>query len=47
MNEDNLLIEHSVLVKRKVKAVKNEKGEIQPVRYFLPDTEGRDIIKDY
>ena len=38
--EDGLLIEHSVLVKRKVKAVKNEKGEIQPVRYFIPKTEG-------
>ena len=38
--EDGLLIEHSVLVKRKVKAVKNERGEIQPVRYYIPKTEG-------
>jgi len=42
--EDNLFIEQSVLVKRKVKAVKNERGEIQPVRYFLPKTEGQDSI---
>jgi len=42
--EDGLLIEHSVLVKRKVKAVKNDKGEIQPVRYFVPESEGENLI---
>ncbi len=43
--EEGLLIEHSVLVKRKVKAVKNEKGGIQPVRYFVPRTEGEYSIE--
>jgi bifunctional UDP-N-acetylglucosamine pyrophosphorylase/glucosamine-1-phosphate N-acetyltransferase len=42
--EDNLYIEHSVIVKKKVKAVKNNKGEIQPVRYFIPNAEGYDSI---
>ena len=42
--EDNLFIEHSVLVKRRVKAVKNKKGEVQPVRYFLPESEGEETI---
>jgi bifunctional UDP-N-acetylglucosamine pyrophosphorylase/glucosamine-1-phosphate N-acetyltransferase len=43
--EDSLFIEHSVLVKRKVKSVKNEKGEIQPVRYFVPESEGENSIE--
>jgi len=43
--EDNLFIEHSVLVKRKVKAIKNDKGEIQPVRYFVPESEGESSIE--
>jgi bifunctional UDP-N-acetylglucosamine pyrophosphorylase/glucosamine-1-phosphate N-acetyltransferase len=37
---DNLFIEHSILVKKKVRAVKDKKGEIQPVRYFVPESEG-------
>ena len=43
--EDNLFIEHSVLVKRKVKAIKNDEGEIQPVRYFVPESEGENSIE--
>ena len=37
---DNLFIEHSILVKKKVRAVKDKKGKIQPVRYFVPESEG-------
>jgi bifunctional UDP-N-acetylglucosamine pyrophosphorylase/glucosamine-1-phosphate N-acetyltransferase len=43
---DNLFIEHSILVKKKVRAVKNKKGEIQSVRYFVPDSEGEKSIKN-
>ena len=37
---DNLFIEHSIIVKKKVRAVKDKKGKIQPVRYFIPESEG-------
>ena len=43
---DNLFIEHSILVKKKVRAVKNKKGEIQPVRYFVPESEGEKALND-
>jgi bifunctional UDP-N-acetylglucosamine pyrophosphorylase / glucosamine-1-phosphate N-acetyltransferase len=41
---DNLFIEHSILVKKKVRAVKDKKGKIQPVRYFVPESEGEKSI---
>jgi len=41
---DSLFIEHSILVKKKVRAVKNKKGEIQPIRYFVPKDEGDELI---
>jgi bifunctional UDP-N-acetylglucosamine pyrophosphorylase/glucosamine-1-phosphate N-acetyltransferase len=43
---DNLFIEHSILVKKKVRAVKDKKGKIQPVRYFVPESEGEKAIYD-
>jgi bifunctional UDP-N-acetylglucosamine pyrophosphorylase/glucosamine-1-phosphate N-acetyltransferase len=39
-------IEHSILVKKKVRAVKNEKGEVKPVRYFVPESEGEKALSD-
>ena len=42
---DNLFIEHSILVKKKVRAVKDKKGKIQPVRYFVPESEGNFLIE--
>jgi len=42
---DNLFIEHSILVKKKVRAMKNKKGKIQPVRYFVPESEGEKTIQ--
>ena len=41
---DNIFIEHSILVKKKVRAVKDGKGRIQPVRYFVPEPEGNKTI---
>jgi bifunctional UDP-N-acetylglucosamine pyrophosphorylase/glucosamine-1-phosphate N-acetyltransferase len=41
----NLFIEHSIIVKKKVRAVKNKKGEILPVRYFVPESEGEKAIQ--
>jgi bifunctional UDP-N-acetylglucosamine pyrophosphorylase/glucosamine-1-phosphate N-acetyltransferase len=43
---DNLFIEHSILVKKKVRAVKDKKGKIQPVRYFVPESEGETSIQN-
>ena len=43
---DNLFIEHSILVKKKVRAVKDKKGKIQPVRYFVPKSEGENTIQN-
>ena len=43
--DDNLFIEHSILVKKKVRAVKDKKGKIQPVRYFVPESEGEKAIQ--
>ena len=42
---DNITIEHSILVKKKVRAVKDKKGKIQPVRYFVPESEGEKSIQ--
>lgn len=43
---DNLFIEHSIIVKKKVRAVKNKKGEVQSVRYFMPESEGENSIQN-
>jgi bifunctional UDP-N-acetylglucosamine pyrophosphorylase/glucosamine-1-phosphate N-acetyltransferase len=43
---DNLFIEHSILVKKKVRAVKDKKGKIQPVRYFVPESKGEKALSD-
>jgi bifunctional UDP-N-acetylglucosamine pyrophosphorylase/glucosamine-1-phosphate N-acetyltransferase len=42
---DNITIEHSIIVKKKVRAVKDKKGKIQPVRYFVPESEGEKSIQ--
>lgn len=42
--EDGLTIEHSVLIKMKVKAEKDSLGKIKPVRFYLPKSEGEDLL---
>ena len=44
--EDGVAIEHSVLIKKKVKAEKDATGKIKPVRFFIPETEGKDLLSD-
>jgi bifunctional UDP-N-acetylglucosamine pyrophosphorylase/glucosamine-1-phosphate N-acetyltransferase len=44
--EDNITIEHSVLIKKKVKAVKDKSGKIKAVRFYIPDTEGIDLLSN-
>jgi bifunctional UDP-N-acetylglucosamine pyrophosphorylase/glucosamine-1-phosphate N-acetyltransferase len=44
--EDGVSIEHSVLIKKKVKAEKDKNGNIKPVRFYIPETEGKDLLSD-
>ncbi len=44
--EDDVTIEHSVLIKKKVKAEKDESGKIKAVRFFIPETEGKDLLSN-
>ena len=46
MVEDNVTIEHSVLIKKKVKAEKDKNGNTKQVRFFIPDTEGKELLSD-
>ena len=44
--EDNVIIEHSVLIKKKIKVKKDKSGNIKAVRFFIPETEGKDLLSD-
>ncbi len=44
--EDGLFIEHSVLIRKKVRAVKDENDNIRPVRFYIPIPEGADLVRD-
>lgn len=46
MVEDHVTIEHSVLIKKKVNAEKDKNGNIKQVRFFIPDTEGKELLSD-
>lgn len=44
--EDDVHIEHSVVVNKKIKRVEDKSGNVQSVRYFIPSPEGIDLIQD-
>lgn len=44
--EDDLLIEHSVLIRKRAERVVKKDGSIQPIRYVLPQPEGLDSIQN-
>lgn len=44
--EDDVFIEHSVLIKKKVKKIVLENGEIQKIKFYLPSPVGENSIKD-
>lgn len=44
--EDDIFIEHSVLIRKKVEKLVKKDGKIQPVKFFLPMPEGIDTISD-
>ncbi|MEK6794843.1 MAG: NTP transferase domain-containing protein [Spirochaetota bacterium] len=42
--DDDVFIEHSVIARRTVRAIRTPSGEIKKVRYVLPEPEGLDAI---
>lgn len=44
--EDDIHIEHSVLIRKKVEKLIKRNGEIQKIRYYLPMPEGIDAVED-
>ncbi len=44
--EDDIFIEHSVLIKKKVERQTKKDGSIRPIRFYLPMPEGIDSITD-
>jgi bifunctional UDP-N-acetylglucosamine pyrophosphorylase / glucosamine-1-phosphate N-acetyltransferase len=44
--DDGLFIEHSVIIKKKVKRYVGTNGTIQPVRFYIPAPEGINAIED-
>ncbi|PID62971.1 MAG: multidrug transporter [Ignavibacteriae bacterium] len=44
--DNDLFIEHSVLIKKKVDKLIRKDGNIQPIRFFLPMPEGIDAIEE-
>ena len=44
--EDDVQIEHSVIIKKKIKKVMNKSGAVIPLRYFIPVAEGLEAIED-
>jgi bifunctional UDP-N-acetylglucosamine pyrophosphorylase / glucosamine-1-phosphate N-acetyltransferase len=41
----NILIEHCVLIRKKISKPENVKTEIYSVKYYMPETEGKDAVK--
>ncbi len=44
--EDEVNIEHSVIIQKKVERLVKKNGSIQPIKYYLPFPEGIDSIED-
>jgi bifunctional UDP-N-acetylglucosamine pyrophosphorylase/glucosamine-1-phosphate N-acetyltransferase len=44
--EDNVFIEHCVIIKKKVERCVGINGVVQPIRFYIPAPEGIDTIKD-
>lgn len=44
--EDEIFIEHSVLIRKKVERLYKKDGSLQKVRFYLPMPEGADTIED-
>ncbi len=43
---DNFYVEHSVLIKKRLKKIYNAQGELMPVRFYIPYPEGVESIEN-
>ncbi|NOX66759.1 MAG: NTP transferase domain-containing protein [Chlorobi bacterium] len=44
--EDDVFIEHSILIKKKVEKLETKNGDVRKIRFYLPMPEGIDSISD-
>ncbi len=44
--EENVFIEHSILIKKKVEKLETKNGDVRKIRFYLPMPEGIDSISD-
>ncbi len=44
--DDNVHIEHSVIIRKRVKAAKLNDGSVKPIRYYIPPPEGVEAIEE-
>lgn len=44
--EDQIHLEHSVIIRKRISKPQNSRQDIYTVRYYLPEAEGMDAIKD-
>lgn len=44
--DDDIFIEHSVLIKKRVEKLIKKNGEIQQIRFLIPQPEGMDAVED-
>jgi len=44
--DDDLFIERSVIIKKRVEKITKKNGKIQPIRFYMPMPEGIDAIED-
>jgi len=44
--DDDIIIEHSVLIKKKIEKLLRKDGSVIPVRFYLPLPEGADAVKN-
>ncbi len=44
--EDNISIEHSILIRKKISKPNDVKADIYKVKFYLPEAEGKDAVKE-
>jgi bifunctional UDP-N-acetylglucosamine pyrophosphorylase / glucosamine-1-phosphate N-acetyltransferase len=43
--EDGIFIEHSVIIRKRIKSVKDAHGKVKPVKFYLPEPRGSELIE--
>jgi len=44
--EDGIFIEHSVIIRKKIKSVKDAHGKVKSVKFYLPTPKGSELIEN-